>query len=136
MSRNKPSSRETEIQKTVADTTLTEISLKLDEQTKLVTGLKNELINTHTLYKLSRSLNEFDTLEDAIQKAADLLADTLDFDRLNIIQFDLSEKVVTNFYRGGPGREESVEVSFEELQEGLSGWVLKNIDLLFLQKRG
>jgi GAF domain-containing protein len=87
--------------------------------------LKNELDITRTLYKLSRKLNELETLEDAIQQATDLLADTFDFDRINIITFDITQKKVTHFFRGGLGRDQSVEVQFDELDEGLSGWVIK-----------
>lgn len=95
------------------------------EKGPLVLRLEKELADTRVLYTLSQRLNELDILEDAVQQAADLVAETLHFDRLNIITFDMATEIILHFYSGGPGRRASVEVSFDELQEGLSGWVLR-----------
>lgn len=106
-----------------------ELEERIRERTAELTAaniqLEKSLVETRLLYLLSRTLAEFETLEDAIQKTADLLADTLRFDRLNIITFDTEKESVVNFYKGGPGEDDVVDVSHEELQEGLSGWVLQ-----------
>jgi PAS domain S-box-containing protein len=87
--------------------------------------LEEALRSSQLMYALSRSLIEVETLDDAIQKAADLLAQTLMYDRLNIITFDQNSQTVSNFYKGGPGFQNVVTVSYSELQDGLSGWVLQ-----------
>ncbi|NTU81232.1 MAG: PAS domain S-box protein, partial [Chloroflexales bacterium] len=63
-------------------------------------------------------------MDDAIQRVVDLLAANLSFDRVNIITFDLKKQQVNGFYKGGAGKANVVEVSYNELWDGLSGWVL------------
>lgn len=87
--------------------------------------LEENLRITAALYNISRSLKDVEKLENAIQQVADILAGELLYDRVNIITFNLEQKVITGYYRGGPGRKESVTVPFQELWDGLSGWVLR-----------
>ncbi len=108
----------------------------ISEQGLLVLRLEKELIETRALYTLSRALNEIGTFENAVQKAADLMAETLQVDRLNIILFDLMAQTILSYARGGPGKERSVEVPFAELQEGLSGWVLQTRQAALSPKTG
>lgn len=126
MSQKKPSYEELERRCYTAEAELAALHLKSESAMPMdgvTLGTENELATMRALYGLSRMLIEFSTLEDAIQKAAHLVADALKFDRLNIITFDTTAQAIINFYRGGPGHDDSVEVSFGELQEGLSGWV-------------
>ena len=87
--------------------------------------LEEALLTTDALYAISRALIEIEKLDDAIQKVSDLLASELGYDRVCILTFDLQHQRVTGSYAGGPNRARIQKVSFGELWEGLSGWVLR-----------
>ena len=81
--------------------------------------------NTESLVQISSSLIQIEKFKDAIQRAADLIAQVLEYDRVTIITFDVKQRQVTGTYAGGVGMGNVIVVSYEELWEGLSGWVLR-----------
>ena len=87
--------------------------------------LGEALINADVLYHISRTLIEIEKLGDAIQSVAELVAKVLVYDRVCIITFDMEARQVNGFYTGGPNKQDIVKVPFEELWQGLSGWVLR-----------
>jgi PAS domain S-box-containing protein len=87
--------------------------------------LEDALDITAALYKISQSLIEIERLDNAIQRVTELLAEVFFYDRVMIITFDAALKQVSGFYKGGLGVENAIQVPFDELNEGLSGWVLR-----------
>ena len=85
------------------------------------------LLRTETLYRANRLVTAFETLPDVLQQIADGVAEALPADRVLMITFDLDAGEVTHYACGGPGAERAARVSFEDLSEGLSGWVLREL---------
>lgn len=85
------------------------------------------LAETQALYHVSRSLIVVENLPGLLQVVVDSVAEALPANRVTLITFDLKERQVTHFVKGGPGVSEVVSVSFEELWEGLIGWVLREM---------
>jgi hypothetical protein len=56
----------------------------------------------------------------------DHLANALKMNRIVIILLDEEDEKVTHFVVGGDGVEHVVHVAYEELMEGLTGWVLQH----------
>ncbi len=85
------------------------------------------LSKTEALYYISHSLITIERLPDLLQAVVDKVAEALPADRVMLTLFDLEKQQVPYFVKGGPGIEHLVTVSFEELWEGLSGWVLREL---------
>ena len=84
------------------------------------------LARTNALLQVSRSAIAFESLPDLLQTVVDEVAKTLPADRVTLITFDTQAKKVTNFVGGGPGIGNVVfSVPYEELLNGLSGWVMR-----------
>ncbi len=75
------------------------------------------------LYKTSKALNSTSSAHDCLQTAMNNLVDALFANR--VVLFLLEEGKITGFYPAGPGSENVVPISYEELNEGLSGWVMR-----------
>lgn len=79
------------------------------------------------IHRLTEAIWTQENLPDMLQNVADKAASILEADRISLIQFNPGERRIENSIRAGPGRERIVTtVDFEELKEGLSGWVLSN----------
>jgi signal transduction histidine kinase len=65
-------------------------------------------------------------ITQVLRGAADAMASLLPADRVSIIGFSVDKEVVDYFIEGGKGRGQVVTtVTYDELWDGLSGWVLK-----------
>lgn len=86
----------------------------------------DQLLNALTqLFRLGSQSLASQSLEEMLQLAADLVAKLLPADRVAIIEVDLEKKQVGFFARGGEGRDlVNTSVRFDELIQGLTGWVL------------
>lgn len=74
---------------------------------------------------MGASLESFDSIEALLRAAADSVARLLPCDRVALIEFDRTRRAVGFFAGGGPGQHQVVTtVSYDELQQGLSGWVM------------
>jgi PAS domain S-box-containing protein len=83
------------------------------------------LIKTQALYRVSSSLVSAKPVDPLLQDIVDAIAEALSADRVNFFALDVKRRAVTGNYRGGPGAEPIVEIGFDELLEGLAGWVLR-----------
>ncbi|GIV95683.1 MAG: hypothetical protein KatS3mg057_0340 [Herpetosiphonaceae bacterium] len=83
------------------------------------------LAETQILYRTARSLIRSESLSDLLQAVVDSVAQALSADAVALITFDVTARQVTNFVIGGPGVSRIKITSFEELWNGLSGWVLR-----------
>ncbi|MGB0387623.1 MAG: response regulator [Ardenticatenaceae bacterium] len=98
------------------------------------------LAKTETLYRISRSLIGTANLPEILQVVVDGVVEVLPANRVTLITFNAplaskwEEREVTHFVKGGPGQAWVERVSFDELWEGLSGWVLRELKPAFSPK--
>jgi diguanylate cyclase (GGDEF)-like protein/PAS domain S-box-containing protein len=78
------------------------------------------------LHRLGRQVSSVRRLGTILTNAAQTIADLLPADRVAIFELDMARRRVGHFARGGKGQEKALEVGFEELTGGLTGWVLKH----------
>jgi diguanylate cyclase (GGDEF)-like protein/PAS domain S-box-containing protein len=88
-------------------------------------ALRESLSKTRAFYQISRSLATIGNLPDMLQSIVDGIAEALPADRVTLITLDLENEKITHFIRGGQHSEQVLFISFQELMEGLSGWVLR-----------
>lgn len=86
---------------------------------------RQNLMEIEMLYAVSRPFLGVKPLSDFLREVVESIVDFLQVDRVVLITFDLEERKINDFVAGGPGVENVVETSFEELWSGLSGWVLR-----------
>jgi PAS domain S-box-containing protein len=106
---------------------LSQVRVYAEELSQANAQLQTALDNSSALYQISQSLMKIEKLDDAIQQAANLMANALAFERIAIITVDIEKQQVLNYYRGGPGKKELLDITFPHLWDGLSGWVLREL---------
>jgi len=104
---------------------ITEQKKAEEELERLYHQTKMSLTQTEALYNVSRSLTSLDSLTDLLKGVVEEVASALPADRVTLILFDKVSEQVTQFVMGGEGWDQVVEVTFDELLLGLSGWVLQ-----------
>jgi PAS domain S-box-containing protein len=97
-----------------------------DAQKKTEHALRESLNTTEILYDFNRALIGYQELPELLQMMVDHLANALKMNRIVIILLDEEDEKVTHFVVGGDGVEHVVHVAYEELMEGLTGWVLQH----------
>ncbi len=97
------------------------------ESARLLTETQAALAETKALYRASSSLIAQESLSNVLQTVVDGVVEALPADRATLITLDLEKRRLTNFVKGGPGAERALPISFAELWEGLSGWVLREL---------
>jgi PAS domain S-box-containing protein len=83
------------------------------------------LASAEALYRVVTSMAAAESLDALLQRIVDTIAETLPADRVNLFTIDAEARAITGNYRGGPGGGPVVEIDFDELSEGLGGWVLR-----------
>jgi two-component system, sensor histidine kinase and response regulator len=83
------------------------------------------LAETSELYTVSQSLTRLRTLPELLQDAVDGAAKALRADRVALALIDEGEQRVTRLVKGGPGAGSIVDVGYDELRDGLTGWVMR-----------
>jgi two-component system sensor histidine kinase/response regulator len=95
------------------------------ERRQAAERVRARLTVAEALNTVSRSLTTDRSLPDLLQAIADGVAAALSADRVALINFDLERREVLHFVRAGRGADVVVTVEFDELWQGLSGWVLR-----------
>jgi PAS domain S-box-containing protein len=85
------------------------------------------LSETQALYHVARTLIGFRDLPALLQTVVDSVAKALPANRVTLITFDLEAHRVTHFVKGGPGVNDVVNVLIDELWDGLTGWVIREM---------
>ncbi len=75
---------------------------------------------------VSRTLNEFYQPEQGLQSVVNLIASMLHTDQTILVALDLDERQVQQFVTAGPGAEQLVQITFDELIEGPTGHVIRD----------
>ncbi len=79
------------------------------------------------LFQLGDIIGSGRSLLEQFQAIAECVAFLLPSDRISILGFNMEEGKVEHLVRAGAGRDQIVtSVTFSELQQGLSGWVIRS----------
>jgi len=103
---------------------ITERKRAEEEHEKLFQQTQISLAQTQALYHVSRSLTSLHSLPELMKEIVEGVAAALHADRTTLILFSMEAEEVTQFVAGGGGWDQVVEVTYVELLDGLSGWVL------------
>ncbi|MCK6630224.1 MAG: MASE1 domain-containing protein [Anaerolineae bacterium] len=95
------------------------------ERKQIEAVLQATLAKTEALYRISQSVVLAESLPDLLQTVVDSVVTAVPANRAALIIFDLNRREATHFISSGLGSEQIVAVPFEELWQGLSGWVLR-----------
>ena len=88
--------------------------------------LRTSLERTAALYHIARSQIAYQNLPHLLQIVTNSVAEVLPADRVILYTVDMEKKKVTHFAKGGPGAATIVRYSFQEIMDGLPGWVLRH----------
>jgi PAS domain S-box-containing protein len=94
------------------------------------------LAKTEALYRVGRSLIAFENLPGRLQAVVDSVAEALPANRVGLMTLDLEQRQVTYHAKGGPGARHCVDSSFDQLWDGLTGWVLREMKPALSSKAG
>jgi diguanylate cyclase (GGDEF)-like protein/PAS domain S-box-containing protein len=95
---------------------------------------QSTLAETEMLYRIARVLIHTDNLNDLLQSLVDNVAENLPADRVMLTTLNLSEHKINQYVVGGPGKNQIMHAKFDELWDGLSGWVLRELKPAFSPK--
>jgi PAS domain S-box-containing protein len=82
------------------------------------------LAKAEALYSISSSQVAAESVETLLQRVVEVVARALPADRVNLFAIDPDARVVTGNYLGGPGGLERADIDYDEVMEGLGGWVM------------
>lgn len=94
---------------------------QLFEQTQL------SLAQTEALYQFTRSLIAFENLPDLLQAVAENVSKILPAEQAALVICDPKAKQIIHYVRAGGIKKQAVQVDFEELWQGLAGWVIREM---------
>ncbi|MFN8464497.1 MAG: GAF domain-containing protein [Caldilineaceae bacterium] len=89
------------------------------EQTQTV------LAETRALYETSKILSGLQSMPEMLQRAVDGVAKALRADRVTLILVNPADQSISHYVKGGPGAGFAVDIAFDEMVQGLSGWVMR-----------
>ncbi|MCU0488866.1 MAG: GAF domain-containing protein [Anaerolineales bacterium] len=80
---------------------------------------------TEALYHVARSMIAYENLTELLQTLANRVVEALPAFRVILVTLDMEARKVTNFVPGGEGADPNDTQTFEQLNEGLTGWVIQ-----------
>ncbi len=86
------------------------------------------------LYETAQALIRFEDLTATLQAAVDSIAEALAADRVVLYVVDTAREIITHAVKGGPEPTPLAPVDFDELNAGLSGWVLEHQETAYSPK--
>jgi diguanylate cyclase (GGDEF)-like protein len=95
------------------------------DNAQLLEQITSSLINTETLYQTARALIITENLNDLLQNLVDRLAVTLPADRVILITLKTETQTIINYVIGGNRSYLADRVSYQQLMDGLTGWVMR-----------
>jgi diguanylate cyclase (GGDEF)-like protein/PAS domain S-box-containing protein len=97
----------------------------LDERTTLLQQSDESLRRTEALYQVAEALNHTQEMDLILRTVVERASTVLPADRTVLITVDIEAKTVRQQLEGGPGARHVAALTFAELEEGLSGIVLR-----------
>ena len=93
-------------------------------QRQAMLNMEAALLKTKALYRVSSSQVAGESLEMALQHIVDSVAEALPAYRVQLFSIDTERRRVTGNVRGGAGSGPVADIDYDEMMEGLGGWVL------------
>ncbi len=97
-------------------------------------GIQLEQQRIESLYHVTRSLISIENLAEIIKNVADRVVEALPADRVVVVTLDMQARKVIHFIQGGDGYNPNDTLNFDELDQGLTGWVLRELRPAFSPK--
>ncbi len=97
-----------------------------DRYSQSLEATEAALRKTQALYHVSNSAVAAESLESLLQRLVEVVAEAVRADRVNLFAIDSDKRAVTGNYLGGPGGLERADIDYDEVLEGLGGWVMSN----------
>ncbi|HMQ52800.1 MAG TPA: ATP-binding protein [Anaerolineae bacterium] len=112
----------------LAERQRTEVALRQSEASHLALLEQTQatLLETESLYRISRNLVRVDNLPALLQTMADEIMATLASHWVAVITLDLERRQVLDLVLGGQNLK-TVNVDFDELMSGLTGWAIREM---------
>ena len=83
------------------------------------------LAKTETLYQVAQNLIAGSSLEPTLQSVVDGVANAIPAMGVSLITMNPRARKIVHFVRGGEGKDRVVAATFEELWDGLAGYVMR-----------
>ncbi|NBD36395.1 MAG: PAS domain S-box protein [Chloroflexi bacterium] len=96
-----------------------------EETEHLLEMTQEALSEMETLYRVANMFQSVDDLPQLLDTLAEIIDDVLTADRVAVITCDMAAREITHIAKAGPSAERLVDIDFDEVWEGLSGWVLR-----------
>lgn len=104
------------------------------QNAQLFDQTRQTLARTEALYRANRLATTIESIDEALQAVADGAAEALHADQVVLYTFNLAAEQITHAVQGGRLVKELQQPSFAELQQGLSGWVVRGLQPAFSPK--
>jgi PAS domain S-box-containing protein len=85
------------------------------------------LADSTALFDVSRSLAQLQNLQALLEAVVHSVSTALSADRVTLILVNVEENRIIEFVGGGPGASLIEKIDYDELLEGLSGWVIDKL---------
>ncbi len=97
------------------------------ENARLFQAEKLARRQTESLYHVARSLVAYESVPELLQTLANRVVEALPAYRVVLVTVDIESRRVTHFVSGGEGANPADTLTFDQLNEGLTGWVLREL---------
>ncbi len=97
------------------------------ENARLFQAEKLARRQTESLYHVARSLVAYESVPELLQTLANRVVEALPAYRVVLVTVDMESHRVTHFVSGGEGANPADTLTFDQLNEGLTGWVLREL---------
>ena len=99
-----------------------ELERRVAQQTR---KLQFNLERTRALHEVTQTLTNIQSFAELLPDVVERVAEMLPANRILLYLLDIEDMRTERFVVGGRGKNLSEEVTFQELEEGLTGWVLR-----------
>jgi PAS domain S-box-containing protein len=106
----------------------------ITERKRAEEALVATLDRTTSLFLASRTLISADRVSELLQRVVEIAGGTLSASQVVLYLFDLDRRAVIDVVKGGSNLHQVPTVTFDELQQGLSGWVMQELKPAFSPK--
>lgn len=101
------------------------------ENAQLFDRISTALTTTETLYQTAQALITTENLNDLLQNLVERVASSLPADRVILITMNTETQTIQNYVIGGDREHLAERVSYQELMDGLTGWVMSEHQTAF-----
>jgi len=104
-----------------------QLKAEIVERESAQAQLRDALAKTEALYRITRSLITSEDIPDMLEVATESVAEALPADCVMTVTLDTDAEQVTFYAADGPGAADLAEPAYEEVMEGLTGWVVERV---------